>query len=118
LIVLTVAVRPEIPLSGVEALVREEIEQLARVLDPADLDIARLRIFSRMVRGYERVGGPESRSDALGQAAMLAGSPASHTERLRLLASAPTSAVAGALAYLADHGVVLEIHPAGRRSDT
>jgi zinc protease len=110
LIVLTVAARVGVPLTAIEALVREEIERLAQALEPYELDIARLRLFGKMVRGLERVGGPHSRSDVLGEASLVSGSADSHRQRLSMMATVQPDAVAAAARCLAGGGAVLEMH--------
>jgi zinc protease len=111
LIVLSVTARTGVSLWEIEAVVREEIERLKRGPELLELDAARLRLFGKMVRGFERVGGPNSKSDALGLAAIVSGSPDSHASRLSIMAAMQPDAVAAASRWLARAGAVLEIYP-------
>ncbi len=112
LIVLSVSARTEVPFSAIEALVRGEIERLfTEGPDPRELDVARFRLFGKIVRGFERVGGPQSKSDALGLATMVSGTPDSHRRRLSRLAAMQPGAVAAAGRSMIGAGAVLEMHP-------
>jgi zinc protease len=112
LAVLSITARIGVPLSAIEALVRDEIEQLfTEGPTPHELDVARLRLFGKIVRGFERVGGPRSKSDALGLATIAGGTPDSHQSRLSILATMQPAAVAAASRWLAGAGVVLEMRP-------
>jgi zinc protease len=118
MIVLSVTARTQVPFSAIEALVRGEIERLfAEGPDPLELDVARLRLFGRIVRGFERVGGPQSKSDALGLATMVGGTPDSHRRRLSLLEAMQPGAVAAAGRWMAGAGAVLEMCPLTERND-
>jgi zinc protease len=111
-IVLSVVARTGVPLSAIEARVRSTIERLSADGPEADeLDSARVRIFGKMVRGFERVGGPRSKSDALGIATIVGGTPESHQRRLSALAALQPGAAAGASGSLASTGAVLEMRP-------
>ncbi len=118
LVVLSVTARIGVPLGAVEALVRREIERLSTDgPEPRELDVMRLRLFGKMVRGFERVGGPQSRSDALGLATIVGGTPDLHRQRLSTLAAMGADAVAAAVSrWLAGKGAVLEMRPATERS--
>jgi zinc protease len=117
LVVLSVTARTGVPLSAIEASVRGEIERVsAEGPEPHELDVARLRLFGKMVRGFERVGGPQSKSDALGIAAIVGGTPDLHRRRLSILAAMQTDAVATASRWLAGTGAVLEMRPASSRN--
>jgi zinc protease len=106
-----------VPLSAIEELVRVEIERLcAEGPEPHELDTARLRLFGKTVRGYQRVGGPQSKSDALGLATIVGGTLDSHQRRLSLLAAMRPDAVAAAGRWLAGSGAVLEIRPVTERN--
>ena len=111
LVVLTVTARVGVPLSSIELIVREEIGRLVQTLDREELDIARLRLFATMARGLEHVGGPYSRSDALGIATIVSGGPESHRNRLSLMAAMQPDAVSAALGWLQGGEAVLEMHP-------
>lgn len=112
LVMLSITARTGAPLSAIEALVRGEIERLVTE-GPAlhELDAARLRLFGKIVRGFERVGGPQSKSDALGLATIAGGTPDSHQRRLSILAAMQPDAVAAASRWLAGPGAVLEVRP-------
>jgi zinc protease len=112
LITLTVTARTGAPMDGIEALVRDEIERLAQDAEPYELDIARLRLFGKIIRGFECVGGLRSRSDVLGLATMVSGSTDSHRDLLSVMAAMQPDAVAAGAKYLAGGGAVLEMHPA------
>jgi len=118
LVVLSVTARIGVPIGAVEALVRREIERLSTDgPEPRELDVMRLRLFGKMVRGFERVGGPQSRSDALGLATIVGGTPDLHRQRLSTLAAMGADAVAAAVSrWLAGKGAVLEMRPATERS--
>lgn len=111
LIVLTITARIGVALGAIEAVVREEIERLPETLEPKELDVARLRLFAKKVRGLERVGGPNSRSDVLGLATIVSGSTGSHRSRLSIMAAMQPYAVSSAALWLGGEGAVLEIHP-------
>jgi zinc protease len=112
LVVLSVTARVGVPLSAIELLVREEIDRLfAQGPEPYELEVARLRLFGKMVRGFERVGGPQSKSDALGLATIVGGSPDSHRNRLSIMAAMQPEAVAASARWLAGAGAVLEMAP-------
>ena len=112
LVVLSVTARTGVLLNAIEALVRSEIERLYREGPrPEELELARLRLFGKMVRGFERVGGPQSRSDMLGLATMAGGTPDSHQRRLSILAAIQPETVAAASRWLAGPGAVLEMGP-------
>lgn len=117
LIVLSVIARGGVSLSGIEALVRGEIERLfSQGPEPCELDMARVRLFGRMVRGFEHVGGLNSKSDALGLATIVGGTANSHRRRLSITAALQPDAVAAASRWLADAGVVLEMRSLTARS--
>jgi zinc protease len=117
LVVLSVTARSGVPLSAIEALVRAEIELLCAETPAArELDAARFRLFGKMVRGFDRVGGPQSKSDALGLAAIVGGTADSHEKRLSLLAAMRSDGVATAARWLAGPGAVLEIRPVSCRN--
>ena len=112
LVVLSITARIGAPLSAIEALVRSEIERLfADGTAPHEFDVARLRLFGKIVRGFERVGGPQSKSDALGLATIAGGTPDSHQNRLSILAAMQLDAIAAASRWLAGAGAVLEMRP-------
>jgi len=112
LIVLSVIARVGVPLTAIEGLVRSEIDRLFRQgPEPHELEIARLRLFGRVVRGFERVGGPNSKSDTLGMAAILCGSPDAHRSRLSTMSAMKPDAVAAASQWLTGASAVLEMHP-------
>ena len=112
LVVLSITARIGVPLSAIEALVRGEIEQMfTEGPTPHELDVARLRLFGKISRGFERVGGLQSKSDALGLATIADGTPDSHQRRLSILATMQPAAVAAASRWLAGAGAVLEMRP-------
>jgi zinc protease len=113
LVVLSVTARIGVPLNTIEALVRGEVERLfAEGPEPRELDIARLRLFGKIVRGFECVGGPQSKSDALGVASVVGGTPDLHQRHLSILAAMRPDAVAATSRWLAGTGAVLEMRPA------
>jgi len=114
LVVLNVTGRYGVPLGAIEAAVRLELERLSRDGPSGDeLDIARLGLFGRLVRGVERVGGPQSKSDLLGLAALVGGSPDIHEQRIFQIATmAPDAIVEVMRRWLAAEGAVLEMHAA------
>jgi zinc protease len=117
LVVLSVTARTGVRLNAIEALVRSEIERLYREGPRREeLELARLRLFGKIMRGFERVGGPQSRSDALGLATMAGGTPDSHRQRLSMLATVRPEAVAIASRWLAGPGAVLEMRPVTERN--
>jgi zinc protease len=106
-----------VPLGAIEALVRGEIERLcSEGSTPQELDAARLRLFGKIVRDFEHVGGPQSKSDALGLAAIVGGTPESHRRRLSILGAMQPDAVASASRWLAGEPAVLEMCPATGRN--
>jgi len=106
-----------VPLNEIERRIRREIERLsAEGPEPSELEVARLRLFGKMVRGFERVGGPQSKSDALGLATMVGAAPASHDRRLSMLATMRSDLVARASHWLAGTGAVLEMRPITERN--
>jgi zinc protease len=114
LIILTVTARAGVPLSAIEEIVRGEIRQLfARGPDPRELETARFRLFGKMVRGFERIGGPDGKSDMLGLATIVYGKAESHRNRLSSLASTQPATVAAASRWMADAGAVLKICAVG-----
>jgi zinc protease len=114
LVVLHVTARDGAPLGALETAVRHELERLSRDGPSADeLDIARLRLFGGLVRGIERVGGPQSKSDMLGLAALVGGSPDIHEQRIAHIATMAPDAVAAVVRrWLAAEGAVLEMRAA------
>jgi zinc protease len=114
LVVLNVTALDGVPLGAIEKAVRLELERLSRDGPSADeLDIARLRLFGRLVRGIERVGGPQSKSDMLGLAALVGGSPDMHEQRISHIATIASDAIVAAVRrWLAAEGAVLEMHAA------
>ncbi|MBV8453877.1 MAG: hypothetical protein JOZ29_16630 [Deltaproteobacteria bacterium] len=112
LVVLSITALIGVPLGAIEALVRGEIQRLlTEGPAPHELDAARLRLFGKIVRGFERVGGPQSKSDALGLATIVGGTPDSHQRHLSILAAMQPEAVAAASKWLAGTGAVLEMRP-------
>jgi zinc protease len=114
LVVLNVTARDGVPLDAIEPAVRLELERLSREGPSGDeLDIARLRLFGRFVRGIERVGGPQSKSDMLGLAALVGGSPDIHGQRISHIAAMTSDAIVECLRrWLAVEGAVIEMHAA------
>jgi predicted Zn-dependent peptidase len=114
LMVLNVTARDGVPLGAIETAVRLELERLSRDGPSGEeLDVARLRLFGGLVRGIERVGGPQSKSDMLGLAALVGGSPDVYEQRIAHIATmAPDAIVAAVRRWLAAEGAVLEIHAA------
>lgn len=117
LIVLSVTARIGVALNEIEALVRGELDRLfAQGPEPDEVDVARLRLFGKMVRSFERVGGPHSRSDALGLATIICGAPDSQRSRVSTLAAMQPDAVAAASRWLAAPGAVLAMRPITERN--
>ncbi|MBV8773921.1 MAG: hypothetical protein JO166_16570, partial [Deltaproteobacteria bacterium] len=111
LIILTITPGIGVPISAIEAVAREEIERLPGTLEPKELDVARLRLFAKAIRGLERVGGPNSRSDVLGLATIVSGGVRSHRSRLSIMADMQPDAVSSAALWLRGAGAILEMHP-------
>jgi len=117
LVVLSVTARAGVPLTSIEGLVRGEIARLfAQGPEPHELEIARLRLFGKMVRGFERVGGPHSKSDTLGMAAIVCGSPDAHRSRLSTMSAMQPDAIAAASRWLTGAGAALEMHSLTERN--
>jgi zinc protease len=113
LVVLQVTASDGVPLDAIERAVRLELESLSRHGPTRpELAIARLRLFGRLVRGIERVGGPQSKSDMLGLAALVGGSPDIHEQRISHIAAMAPDAIVAAVRWLATGGAVLEMHAA------
>jgi len=114
LAIISITGRREIPLDAIEANVRHEIA-LVYTQGPSqpELDSARLRLFGRMLRALERVGGPLSRSDALGRAAMIGGAPDVHNTHISNIANLGPGIVRDvAHRWLGADSAVLEIRVA------
>jgi hypothetical protein len=111
-IVLSIVPEVTVPLTVIEPIVCEEIERLCAD-GPAlhELECAQVRIFGKIVRGFERVGGPNSKSDAIGLAAMIGTSVDSQRRRLAALAMLQPEAVATSSRWLAGAGALLEMCP-------
>jgi zinc protease len=117
LIVLAASARIGVPLSAIEEIARREIERLvAQGPEANELEVARLRLFGKMVRGFEQIGGAQSKSDTLGFAAIACGGLHSHRGRLSALSAMPPQAVADACQWLAGASAVLEISPSPHRN--
>ncbi len=72
-----------------------------------------MRLFGGLVRGIERVGGPQSKSDMLGLAALVGGSPDVYEQRISHIATmAPDAIIAAVRRWLAAEGAVLEMRAA------
>ncbi len=108
-----------VELDALEAAMQRELEELCRGgTNRAEVEAARLRIFARLVRGLERVGGPQSKSDALGVATMLGENPRAHDERTAALAAAQPEAIgAAARKWLGRIRAVLQARAAGEERD-
>jgi zinc protease len=98
----------------IEAATRAELERLSSDgVDQHELNVARLRLFAKLIRGIERVGGPRSKSYALGLAMMLGGNPDIHDERLSTIAATGPAAIATAIhRWLGPDYAVLEMRAA------
>jgi zinc protease len=112
--VLSITSCPGVPLDAIEVAVQRELEQLfSGGAHPQEVEAARLRLFARLVRGLQRVGGPQSKSDALGAATMLGGSPHAHDTRLAAIAAVGPEAIAAAVGkWLGADRAVLEMRAA------
>jgi zinc protease len=113
LVLLYATARPSIEADQLEEAIRLEVERLCvEGLSKNELDAARLRLFSRLVRDLEHVGGPRSKSDALGLALMAAGDALHHDWRIAQLSRTDDVAVHAVVEkWLDDTAVILEIHP-------
>ncbi len=113
-VLLSMTAHAGVPLSAIEAATAAELERLSSDgANQHELDIARLRVFARLIRGVERVGGPGSKSDALGLAMMLGGSPDAHDGRLSAIAAiGPAAIVATVRRWLGSDYAVLEMRAA------
>jgi zinc protease len=114
LIVLSITAHSGIPLDAIEAIMRSEVARLAADgPSQQELDIARLRLFGKLVRGFERVGGRQSKSDALGLAMLVGGTPELHERHLSEIAAMEPETVGAAVRrWLSADGAALEIQPA------
>jgi zinc protease len=111
-VLLSITAETAVPLTLIESLVRQEIERLGTD-GPGlrELEVAQVRIFGKVLRGFERVGGPGSKSGALGLAAMIGASVDSHRRWLSALAAMRPEAAATASRWLSGAGGILEIYP-------
>jgi zinc protease len=114
LLTIQVTAQNGIPLSTIEAGVREEIGCLStEVPVTEEMNSARLRLFGKMVRGFEHAGGPQSKSDALGQAMLVAGTSDLHRRHLsRLAAMEPDDVSTVVRRWLTSKSAVLQMLPA------
>jgi zinc protease len=113
LAVVSITARRLVALDLIETSVRRAIEQFA-LEGPSqnELDIARLRLVGGLLRSFERVGGRPSKSDALGLATLVGGTPQLHDQHLwRLLGTDRTEITATAHRWISVVGGVLEILP-------
>lgn len=105
--------QPNGDLGAVEKAIREELE---RFLDEGpteeELERARTRITSSVIRGMEKVGGFGGKSDVLARNAVYTGDPAFYQVSLdRLEAATPESVRAAANRWLDAGAHHLEVHP-------
>jgi hypothetical protein len=114
-VILSVGACPGVPLEQIEAIASSEIGRFSSSgIDPREVESARLRIFARRVRELERVGGPNSKSEALGVATMLGSGPHIHDERVAAIAAIEPEAIAAAAAkWLGANRVILEMRATG-----
>ena len=100
-------------LAEVEAAVREELERfLEEGPTKEELERARTRISSSVIRGVEKVGGFGGKSDVLARNAVYTGDPGFYQVSLdRLEAATPESVRAAANRWLSAGAYVLEVHP-------
>jgi predicted Zn-dependent peptidase len=113
LAVLSITPRRLVALDLIETSVRRAIEQFA-LEGPRqnELDIARLRLVGGLLRSFERVGGRPSKSDALGLATLVGGTPQRHDQHLwQLLGTDCAEITATAQRWISVVGGVLEILP-------
>lgn len=113
--IFAITANPGVPLDQVEAVAAREIERLSSSgIDSGEVEAARLRIFARLVRELEPVGGPNSKSEALGVATMLGSGPHMHNERVAAIsAMKPEGIAAAAGRWLSANRAILEMRAAG-----
>ncbi|HEY8144054.1 MAG TPA: pitrilysin family protein [Kofleriaceae bacterium] len=108
-----VTAQPGGDLGKVEAATAEEISKLINEGPTAD-EVERVRnlLYSRFVRGAERIGGFGGKSDVLLRGAVYEGNPAAYKNYLdRLRKATPADLQRAAKAWLADGDYVLSIVP-------
>ena len=105
--------QPNGDLSAVERAIDEELERfLEEGPTREELQRARTRLTSGVVRGLEQVGGFGGKSDTLAQNAVYAGNPAFYKVSLERLENATPAAVRDAARRWLGAGVYnLEVHP-------
>jgi zinc protease len=114
---LVVTGRPEVPLSRLEAVVREELARLASE-GPGDDEVAsaRARAEADLVRSLDRLGGFDGRADRLNRYLFHTGDPGFIRRDLARYARLTAGDLADhARSFLVErHGVTLSVVPRGR----
>jgi zinc protease len=115
-VVLSITALPGVALDQIEALTSREIERFSSSgTDEKEVAAARLRIFARLVRELQRVGGPNSKSEALGVATMLGSGPHTHDERIAAISEVgPEAVVEAGVRWLGANRATLEMRAAGQ----
>jgi len=111
--ILWATARPGQDLTEVERLLDEE---LARFLEegPSERELERVKTQMRasFLRGIERIGGFDGKSDVLAENEVYGGDPGRYREPLARIESAtPEDLLAVAREWLGDGSFVLEVHP-------
>ena len=110
---ITASAQPGSETGPVELAINEELERFLRDGPTKDeLERAKTRLVSGVVRGLEQVGGFGGKSDILARNAVYAGDPGFYKVSLRRLESATPEAVrAAANRWLSAGAYHLEVHP-------
>ena len=110
---LVASAHPGAGLAPIEAAIAEELERfLEDGPTEEELDRARARIKSSVVRGLEKVGGFGGKSDILAQNAVYTGDPGFLNVSLQRLEDATPESVRDAARRWLDAGTyILEVHP-------
>ena len=100
-------------LAAVEKAVDEEVSALlTRGPTPAELARAQTQYRSQFVRGIERIGGFDGKSDVLARGQVLLNRPDAYKDALQtVLRATPASVRQAAARWLADGVYVLEVRP-------
>ncbi len=109
----TVTAQPDGDIAKVEAATAEEISKLINEGPTAD-EVERVRnlLYSRFVRGAERIGGFGGKSDVLLRGAVYESNPAAYKNYLdRVRKATPADLQRAAKAWLSDGDYVLSIVP-------
>ncbi|MGH8012053.1 MAG: M16 family metallopeptidase [Candidatus Binataceae bacterium] len=75
-IILSATPLPGIAPNVIKAAIVDELERCGQTLSAVEIDTARVKLFAKLVRTGERVGGPQGKSDTLAISTVLGGHPA------------------------------------------